>query len=731
MFVENLFEFLRPVWYSDMEDTSKEDTGKDNSGKDNPREGEAMNKRTVAIIHALGRQDARVSISGLAQELSVSQRTIRNDLNTINELLHAHGLEELKLKSGGVVCRGRDFENILPLIAEKDFYTYKLSKEERIKIASSILVNSPEYITLSAIADALMVSRATVIHDLDSIKEFVRQGGLQVLSHPNKGLRVEGPESGKRLFLMRLADLTPARERNVVTEYISVQAGNKAVIQKILNEQERIYNSFLTDGSFNEILLYLGIMVNRCMQGEFMEARERTDSRKYRMAQDIVKYIVQYCHISSTEDEVQFLGELLASARYLRNQPVQQNVIKVQMITRQFIEKVSDELGINVNDDYDFFENLSNHLSSIMAQEVSYPENPVIDEILEENQPVLDAVKKKKAFLQNYFSRELTSRDLEYVAVHVCAALERKKNKEIAFHVIVACHAGIGTSQLLLEKLKTHFHFYIVDIVSSHEAKNLEPGKADLVITTVPLEGCRLDYVVVSPLLCDEDYIRVGNKIDALRNSRHLPSRIGENEVTAKGVIERIAPIIYGEVPEQADVLMKKLRKEIRGYFHQSAEADAEIFSPWLHHLLPPSHITLDVECGDWREAVRKSGERLLERGYIEERYIDAMIHNIEENGPYVVLSPGFAVPHEGLEAGSIKVGMNLIRLKTPVAFGSEDYDPVEFVCCLSAVDHKIHLKAFFHLVNMLQNPEFKARLQVCATPEEAAKVIEEYEYRL
>lgn len=147
--------------------------------------------------------------------------------------------------------------------------------------------------------------------------------------------------------------------------------------------------------------------------------------------------------------------------------------------------------------------------------------------------------------------------------------------------------------------------------------------------------------------------------------------------------------------------------------------------------MLPPSQITLDVECSDWKEAVRISGEKLLEQGYIEPRYIDALLQNIEENGPYVVLSPGFAVPHEGLEAGSIKVGMHLIRLKTPVSFGSEEFDPVEFVCCLSAVDHKTYLKAFFNLVNMLQTEQFKQKLHECRTPAEAARIIEEYEYGL
>ena len=88
-------------------------------------------------------------------------------------------------------------------------------------------------------------------------------------------------------------------------------------------------------------------------------------------------------------------------------------------------------------------------------------------------------------------------------------------------------------------------------------------------------------------------------------------------------------------------------------------------------------------------------------------------------------------MPHEGLEAGSIKVGMHLIRLKTPVSFGSEEFDPVEFVCCLSAVDHKTHLKAFFNLVNMLQAEQFKQKLHECRTPAEAARIIEEYEYGL
>ena len=102
----------------------------------------------------------------------------------------------------------------------------------------------------------------------------------------------------------------------------------------------------------------------------------------------------------------------------------------------------------------------------------------------------------------------------------------------------------------MLERLKKHFNFQIVDIISVHEAKNLEPQKADFIISTVPLADCRLDYVIVSPLLNDEDYIRVGNKIDNLRNSRNLPVRAEEHEITARGLLEKLDPVIRDEVVE-------------------------------------------------------------------------------------------------------------------------------------------------------------------------------------
>ena len=165
-------------------------------------------------------------------------------------------------------------------------------------------------------------------------------------------------------------------------------------------------------------------------------------------------------------------------------------------------------------------------------------------------------------------------------------------------------------------------------------------------------------------------------------------------------------------------------------YFCVEGE-NPDLFAPMLHHILTADRIELDVECRDWREAVRLSASRLLRDGVIEKCYVESMIHNIEENGPYVVIYPGFAMPHDAADAGTLRVGMNLIRLKEPVLFGDEEAEPVRYVCCLSAVDHERHLKAFFHLVNLLQNSRFRDMLERCGSPKEMADGIRKFEYEL
>lgn len=60
----------------------------------------------------------------------------------------------------------------------------------------------------------------------------------------------------------------------------------------------------------------------------------------------------QYLGLISTVDEVRFLSKFLNSLRYLKKQNENKSMVKVQLITRTFIESISEELKINLNNDY-------------------------------------------------------------------------------------------------------------------------------------------------------------------------------------------------------------------------------------------------------------------------------------------------------------------------------------------------------------------------------------------
>ncbi len=96
--------------------------------------------------------------------------------------------------------------------------------------------------------------------------------------------------------------------------------------------------------------------------------------------------------------------------------------------------------------------------------------------------------------------------------------------------------------------------------------------------------------------------------------------------------------------------------------------------------LLDISRIELDVDAGEWREAICMAGRALVQSGKIGEEYVEGTIRAVEELGSYIVIMPGAAFAHFRPDASVKEDCMQLIRLKTPVNFGSSRNDPVKLL---------------------------------------------------
>lgn len=56
---------------------------------------------------------------------------------------------------------------------------------------------------------------------------------------------------------------------------------------------------------------------------------------------------------------------------------------------------------------------------------------------------------------------------------------------------------------------------------------------------------------------------------------------------------------------------------------------------------------------------------------------------------------------------------MALVKLKTPVAFGHEEYDPVDVLVFLSATDQTAHIGVLAELMQLLEDDEFLTQVRM------------------
>jgi len=129
--------------------------------------------------------------------------------------------------------------------------------------------------------------------------------------------------------------------------------------------------------------------------------------------------------------------------------------------------------------------------------------------------------------------------------------------------------------------------------------------------------------------------------------------------------------------------------------------------------------IQTNLEAKNWKEAVIKTGEILLKQGFVKESYIEAMVNNVEELGPYIVIAPHIAMPHARPEDGVNETSIAIVTLKKPLSFGHEKNDPVKLILVLAAKDNEAHLETLANLMEILGDDTRLSNIIDSQSPEE------------
>lgn len=690
-----------------------------------------MYKRTCEIIKIIYEVPNKFDIKGLAQLLNVSIKTVQADIQEINEYFASKEIASLEVVDNKFSIKKTN-KSIYETLNTLSFYDYKLSRDERLVIEALLLIFTPEHVTLSDIAEFMYVSRSTVIGDLKYLNDYLNDFGLSTNAQSNTGVCINGPEINVRdLFVSILL------KYGYLYSFFSHQEGTKNVnggetkanarekniiLQNLTSEAEGYSELNLTEGSFNLLVNYFYMAIFRMKSGKHLKNYEQKSAdASNKLIERLYKLVCQHFNLVYNENELAYLKNFSVNLTYLKKNNCidgSKEIVRIQTITRLFIMNVSKALDLPLYRDYELFQSLSNHLERIFndgfTNSTEYDE---INAIVEKYDDIKKVVTENIEIIEQYVNRTITDEEISYIVVYICASIEKMKTQTTMCNVILICNSGIGTSQLLKSKLLERFDFNIISVIPKHRLADSLNSDVNFVISTVDLDDTDVPYIKISTQLTDSDFLRMRKMIDdyGCINS----AKFSKNEYS--DIISKIRPIVKNN-----EELLEAIKEGLNNYFAKKNKVALS-----LSNLLTEDFIQVDVEADTWQQAIEKASENLLEKGYINNNYIQSMIKNVEENGPYIVISEGFAIPHAAIDEGSRRLGFNLIRLKNPVVFNAGIYDPIKYLCVINAVDNEKHLNALFNLVNLLQICEFKEALNKAETSKDVAKVIEIFERRI
>ncbi len=123
-----------------------------------------------------------------------------------------------------------------------------------------------------------------------------------------------------------------------------------------------------------------------------------------------------------------------------------------------------------------------------------------------------------------------------------------------------------------------------------------------------------------------------------------------------------------------------------------------------LESLIENNSILLKQKAETWEEAVNKCINPLVDAGAVEQRYLDAIIKKTNELGPFYILAPGLAMPHDRPESGVIKDSFSFVTLEKSVVF--PDGQEVDILIGLAATSSDIHNEEAIPQIVMLFDDE-------------------------
>lgn len=564
--------------------------------------------------------------SELAFLLSISPRTIKNDIKNINDEIRPTGFKIDKKPGVGMwldsKCLESDMLNNLEkyagIIGDNEMY------ERRVKVIK-YLIESKDYISTEAIAQKLYLSNSTVAREINQLEVFFKKFNITVDRKIKKGVKLLGEEKNLRIVKAEVLKNILNKKKmfdNDVQEYFPDL--DIEYIEILICELQDNFSICISDLSKRGLIIHTAISITRIKNNKFVEmpVRQLEQLKSYSewiIAEYYAKRFSKHFNIEFSEDECGYIVIHLLAANLNNKTSIDAdenvNIRKLDPEVYLFMSDTLEDISIKYNFQFDKDEKLKRalflHIKPMLnrlSNSISL-NNPWVSEMKHSNAYSFEIATYLANCLSDKYKVEISDDEIGYLAMHIGASLERYVNNNIIKKdVIIVCASGLGTSQFLKERIKKEFpNFNIVDIISTYELESKDYA-CDFILSTVPISNSQKHVINVSPILSSDEVRQIDYYVKGTHNS------------------------------------------ELKSFLNEKISL-------------------FQVNTKDKYEVIRILGELLYKNGYVDEGFVKSAIER--EKLSSTAIGNFLAIPH-AYQGNILKQGIAFLQLKEPINWGSE-----------------------------------------------------------
>lgn len=681
-----------------------------------------MNKRMISILDFFIQNSGETTIKKISEQFEVDERTIRYDIDKINEELKDKNIVQIEKLSKGILTLN-DYESISKKIFENFIEDLNIEYRE-IKILVKLLFNGK--INITSLCDELNLGRTTIKNSLKEIKNILTIYKLDLNPNSQTGVELIGNEENIRRLQLKIFNQYRNSEDSIEKKYVSLEISkfyfpeDEKKIKKIIVYIVKNLNKIISDEAYNTLINYYLIMINRIRINHLIADETNQnyylETKEYEILKKNTPLMETELNIEINEHELLKLTDyFLGSHSYNIIQSTYKNWIEMELLIKRVIINFDEIFGSCLIDDENLLDGLVNHIKPAIHRIKNKIElqNTICEEVKENIYDIFLATKKALEPIHDFIGEEFPDEEVAFIAIHFKISLEKNYlEKEKIKNVLIVCGLGYGTSQLLAHQIMEKYDVTIVDMIPLNQLNKYENENIDIIITTLSKESfkTKTPIVTVKTILTKDDLL----ELEKLNLSQH------KNKILFSSLLNIVR--------ESSDIKNEKLLiHKLKVLLNGMIVDDLKIEKYGLLDLLKIESIELDVEVETWQEALQEVGNILEKNGKTEKKYTVGMIEKVEKYGAYIVSSNKLALPHTDNNGTIKQTGMALLTLKNEVIFPGGD--PVKILLGFCTKDGKEHLDALYEFFELIKHYDFLENLELKKSKKEIIDYIKKYEF--